>query len=76
MLNIMQEENQRLKGELSALRQVIMRVEPVVMLDGRFEEMITSPIAIIEVACQIIAQIPQTTSLPNTPLPPQLYRQS
>ncbi len=65
MLNIVQEENQRLKTELSALRRVIMQVEPVVMLDGRFEEMMTSPIAVIGVACQIISQIPQIPSSRN-----------
>ncbi|GIK56382.1 MAG: hypothetical protein HND44_06785 [Chloroflexi bacterium] len=65
MLNIVQEENRRLKGELSALRRVIMQVEPVVMLDGRFEEMMTSPIAVIGVARQIIAQIPETKLLPD-----------
>ncbi len=65
MVNIVQEENQRLKAELSALRRVIMQVEPVVMVDGRFEEMITSPIAVIGVARQIIAQIPQAQSARN-----------
>lgn len=65
MLNIVQEENRRLKAELSALRRVIMQVEPVVMLDGRFEEMMTSPIAVIGVARQIIAQIPQAQTSPN-----------
>ncbi len=65
MVNIVQEENQRLKAELSALRRVIMQVEPVVMVDGRFEEMMTSPIAVIGVARQILAQIPQTQSSRN-----------
>jgi hypothetical protein len=75
MVNIVQEENQRLKAELSALRRVIMQVEPVVMLDGRFEEMITSPIAVIEIACQIIAQIPHTQRPPNSHRSSQIFSQ-
>lgn len=59
MLNIVQEENQRLKAELLSLRRVIMQAEPVVMLDGRFEEMIVSPITVINVARDIIQKIPQ-----------------
>jgi hypothetical protein len=58
MLNIVQEENQRLKAELSSLRRVIMQVEPVVMVDGRFEEMILSPITVINIAREIIQSIP------------------
>ncbi len=65
MVNITQEENRRLKAELYALRRVIMQAEPVVMIDGRFEEMMTSPIAVIDVARQIIAQRPQTHSHAN-----------
>ena len=60
MFNIVQEENRRIKAELSILRRVIMQVEPVVMVDGRFEEMMLSPITIIDVAREIIAKIPQT----------------
>lgn len=59
MLNIVQEENQRLKAELLSLRRVIMQVEPVVMLDGRFEEMIVSPITVINVARDILQKMPQ-----------------
>lgn len=65
MVNITQEENRRLKAELYALRRVIMQAEPVVMIDGRFEEMMTSPIAVIDVARQIIAQRPQAHSHAN-----------
>lgn len=65
MVNITQEENRRLKAELYALRRVIMQAEPVVMIDGRFEEMMTSPIAVIDVARQIIAQRPQIHSHAN-----------
>ena len=59
MFNIVQEENRRIKAELSILRRVIMQVEPVVMVDGRFEEMMLSPITVIDVARNIIEKIPQ-----------------
>jgi len=65
MLNIVQEENRRLKAELSDLRRIIMKVEPVVMVDGRFEEMMLSPITIIDVAREIIAKIPPAHTTPN-----------
>lgn len=57
MFNIVQEENQRLKAELTTLRQAIMQVEPVVMLDGRFEEMMLSPVMVINIARELIEQI-------------------
>ena len=40
MFSIIQEENRRIEAELSVLRRVIMQVDPVVMVDGRFEETI------------------------------------
>jgi len=72
MLNIMQEENRRLKAELSDLRRIIMKVEPVVMVDGRFEEMMLSPITIIDVAREIIARIPPAQATANGTSPGQL----
>ena len=44
------EENERYRSKLSQLRQTIMEVEPAVLLDGRFEEMINTPASIIDVA--------------------------
>ena len=44
------EENERYRSKLSQLRQTIMEVDPSVMLDGRFEEMINTPATIIDVA--------------------------
>lgn len=58
MINVMHEENERLQESLADLRQLIMRVEPAVMFDGRFEEMITNPTAIIDAARQLIRTIP------------------
>ena len=59
MFNIIQEENQRLKAELSSLRRTIMQVDPIVMVDGRFEQMILSPITVIDVARELIEKLPQ-----------------
>ncbi|HEX6386023.1 MAG TPA: hypothetical protein VF177_15240 [Anaerolineae bacterium] len=59
MLDITQEENRRLKDELNTLRQAIIQVEPAVVVDGRFERMIISPLAVIEVARELIEKIPQ-----------------
>jgi hypothetical protein len=59
MLDIAQAENQRFKSELSSLRQLILEVEPSVMLDGRFEKMMLSPITVIEVARNLIQKIHQ-----------------
>lgn len=56
MLNIAREENERLKAEISRLRQTIINLEPTVMIDGRFEEMMTSPRATILVARQLLEE--------------------
>lgn len=59
MLDIVQEENARLKADLSALRRVIVQVEPVVLMDGRFETMMVSPGKTITIACDILRQTAQ-----------------
>lgn len=59
MFNLVLEENHRLKAKLSALRRLIMQVEPTVMFDGRFEEMMLAPIHVIDVAKELIEKIPQ-----------------
>jgi hypothetical protein len=64
MLNY-QEENRRFKAELWQLRQAIIRAEPSVMHDGRFEEMFTTPVKIIGVARQIIEMLPQISQPTN-----------
>lgn len=53
------DEQLRLKEELVLLRQAIIRIEPSVMLDGRFEEMITTPLSILAIARELIGQIPE-----------------
>lgn len=67
MWNSIAEENQRLKEELADLRQSILRVEPAVLMDGRFEQMITTPICIIAVARQLIDEMPAIRRAVPTP---------
>ncbi|MEZ4516915.1 MAG: hypothetical protein R3C44_08790 [Chloroflexota bacterium] len=59
MVELVQEENERLKEELAGLRQAILQVDPSILLDGRFEQMITTPITVIAVARELISQIPE-----------------
>ncbi len=60
--DMIHEENKRLKAELLALRQAIIRAEPSVMLDGRFEEMITTPVSVIEFARELIEEKPDISA--------------
>jgi hypothetical protein len=60
MFDLFQEENQRLKKDLASLRQAIIAAEPTVMVDGRFEEMITTPGKTITIAQALIAELTQT----------------
>ena len=59
MFDLFQEENQRLKRDLASLRQAIIAAEPTVMIDGRFEEMITVPSRTINIAQALILEITQ-----------------
>ena len=59
---LLQDENRRLKAELAQLRRTIIKIEPLVLIDGRFEQMITAPINVIRVAQQILQNLPQTQS--------------
>lgn len=54
-----EEENNRLRAELWQLRQAIIRADPTVMHDGRFEEMFAAPVTIIDIARQMIEATPQ-----------------
>lgn len=58
MVELILEENARLKEELAALRQAILQADPDVLLDGRFEQMIVTPITVIGVARDLISGIP------------------
>jgi hypothetical protein len=52
------DDNNGLEIELWQLRQTIIRVDPAVMHDGRFGEMFTTPIKIIDIARRLIETIP------------------
>jgi hypothetical protein len=54
MVELILEENERLKEELAGLRQAIIQADPAVLIDGRFEQMITTPITVITVARQLV----------------------
>ena len=62
MFDLFQEENQRLKRDLAALRQTILAAEPSVLVDGRFEEMITTPSRTIHIAQALIVEMTQMRS--------------
>ena len=57
IIDLIREENVRLKEELTSLRQAIIQADPSVMMDGRFEAMITSPITIIDIARGLIEKV-------------------
>jgi len=63
MYNLALEENEFIREELARLRQLIIRVEPTVLLDGRFEEMFLSPIKIIDIACHLLRELPELRQL-------------
>ncbi len=46
---------ERIEEELNVLRQTIMKVEPAVMIDGRFEQMILNPIQIVRIAERLLS---------------------
>ncbi len=54
MLNIIRDENERLKNEIAGIRRTIMNIEPTVMVDGRFEAMMTSPHATLTIARKLL----------------------
>ena len=56
MIDIARLENQRLKSQLSGLRQAIIQADPTVIVDGRFEKMMTAPITVIEIARDLLMQ--------------------
>lgn len=54
MLNIIRDENERLKDEISSILRTIISLEPSVMVDGRFEDMIISPHATLTIARKLL----------------------
>ncbi|MCA9931758.1 MAG: hypothetical protein KC419_24915 [Anaerolineales bacterium] len=57
MLNILHEENEQLRGEIASLRQMIIKVDPIIMVDGRFEEMMLSNRATLVIARQLLEKL-------------------
>lgn len=49
------------RRELERLRQVILRAEPAVLFDGRFEDMITAPVTTIAIATELIGRMAPAT---------------
>lgn len=47
----------RLEAKLIDLRQAIIGAERSVLVDGRFEQMIISPFAVIDVALELITEL-------------------
>ena len=58
MIDPATEEIRLLKTELAHLRQALLRADPTILLDGRFERMIVSPVAVIGVARELVARLP------------------
>lgn len=65
MVDLVREENRRLRAELQSLQQVIIRVEPAVLLDGRFEAMISHPISIIQIARELLERLAEEPTGPT-----------
>ena len=56
MIDIARWENEKLKTQLSSLRQAIIQADPTVIVDGRFEKMMVAPITVIEIARDLLMQ--------------------
>lgn len=57
MIDIIQTENEKMKTQLTGLRQAIIQVDPMVIVDGRFEKMMTAPINVIEIARELLESL-------------------
>ena len=54
MIDIVQLENQKMRTQLSGLRRAVIQADPMVIVDGRFEKMMTAPITVIEIARELL----------------------
>jgi len=54
MIDIVRFENEKMKTQLTGLRQAVIQADPTVIVDGRFEKMITAPITVIEIARELL----------------------
>jgi hypothetical protein len=57
MIDIIQTENEKMKTQLTGLRQAIIQADPMVIVDGRFEKMMTAPINVIEIARELLESL-------------------
>ena len=57
MIDTYRMENQQLKQEIATLRQAILQFDPGVMYDGRFDEMVLTPITTITIARQLLEKL-------------------
>lgn len=57
MIDIARVENERMKIQLSGLRQAVIQADPTVIVDGRFEKMMTAPITVIEIARELLESL-------------------
>jgi hypothetical protein len=57
MIDIARLENERMKTQLSGLRQAVIQADPMVIVDGRFEKMMTAPINVIEIARELLESL-------------------
>ena len=55
--DILETENITLKRALATLRQSFIKAEPMIMYDGRFEQMMIAPINVIYVARELIEEM-------------------
>lgn len=57
MVDIARVENEKMKSQLTGLRQAVIQADPTVIVDGRFEKMMTAPITVIEIARELLESL-------------------
>ena len=57
MVDIARVENEKMKSQLSGLRQAVIQADPTVIVDGRFEKMMAAPINVIEIARELLESL-------------------
>lgn len=57
MIDIARLENEKMKSKLMGLRKAVIKADPTVIVDGRFEKMIVAPITVIEIARELLEAV-------------------
>ncbi len=57
MVDIARVENEKMKTQLTGLRRAVIQADPTVIVDGRFEKMMTAPITVIEIARELLESL-------------------